>query len=51
MPQVFRHNPTFTLGVELELQLVDRETGALANCIQPILKKVPPKWQDSFKPE
>jgi len=51
MPQPFRHNSTFTLGVELELQLVDAKTGALANCIQPILKEVPEKWQDSFKPE
>lgn len=51
MPQVFRHNPTYSLGVELELQLVDAETGALANQIQPILERVPDKWKDAFKPE
>lgn len=53
MPQVFTPNSSFTLGVELELQLVDLETGggALANQIQPLLARVPDKWKDSFKPE
>lgn len=51
MPQVFRSNPSFTLGVELELQLVDAKTGALSNSIQPILERVPAQWKDSIKPE
>ncbi len=51
MPQVFTSNKTYTLGVELELQLVDAETGALANRIQPLLDRVPAKWKDCFKPE
>lgn len=51
MPQVFKSNPYPTLGVELELQLVDAKTGALANSIGEILKQVPPKFQDAIKPE
>jgi glutamate---cysteine ligase / carboxylate-amine ligase len=51
MPQVFRSNPSFTLGVELELQLVDAKTGALSNSIQSILERVPAHWKESIKPE
>ena len=51
MPQVFKGNSSHTLGVEVELQLVDRETGALSNTIQSILERVPQKWQDAIKPE
>ena len=51
MPQIFRSNPTFTLGVELELQLVDAKTGALSNSIQQILERVPSQWRESIKPE
>src|SRR5688572_13291975 len=51
MPQVFTGNPSHTLGVEIELQLVDAETGALSNTIQHILDRVPPKWKDAIKPE
>jgi glutamate---cysteine ligase / carboxylate-amine ligase len=51
MPQIFKGNPTHTLGVELELQLVDRETGALSNSIGPLLERVPEKWKNHIKPE
>ena len=51
MPQIFKSNPTYSLGVELELQLVDSQTGALANCIGQVLDRVPPQWKDSIKPE
>lgn len=51
MPQIFNGNPTHTLGVEIELQLLDAETGALSNSIQSILDRVPAKWKDSIKPE
>jgi len=51
MPYLFNANDRHTLGVELELQLVDRETGALSNSVNPILDQVPEKWRDSFKPE
>lgn len=51
MPQQFTCNKRYSLGVELELQTVDRATGALTPAIAPILAKVPDKWKDSFKPE
>ncbi len=51
MSTVFNGNESHTLGVELELQLVDRKTGALSNSIGRILDRVPQKWEDCFKPE
>ncbi len=51
MPYSFNGNPTHTLGVELELQLVDADTLALSNSIQQILDRVPEKWADKIKPE
>lgn len=51
MPHVFKGNATHTLGVEIELQLIDSKTGALANSIASILERVPPKWASSIKPE
>lgn len=52
MPPVpFHSNKTHTLGVEIELQLVEAKTGALANSIQAILDRVPEKWSSSIKPE
>ena len=51
MPYTFKGNPTHTLGVEVELQLIDAETLALSNSIQPILDRVPEKWSDKVKPE
>jgi carboxylate-amine ligase len=47
----FHPNSHFTLGVEIELQLVDARTLALANAIQPILDRVPDPWADKIKPE
>lgn len=51
MPYVFNSNDRHTLGVELELQLVDRETGGLTNSIDLILDEVPEHWNAYFKPE
>ena len=41
MPYSFNGNPTHTLGVEVELQLVDAETLALSSSVQQILDCVP----------
>jgi carboxylate-amine ligase len=51
MPYVFNGSDRHTLGVEVELQLVDAETGALSNSIGPFLEQVPDRWESSFKPE
>ena len=51
MPYTFKGNPTHTLGVEVELQVVDRETLALSNSVQQILDRVPERWRDKIKPE
>ncbi len=51
MPYVFKGNPTHTLGVEIELQVVDRETLALSSSVQQILDRVPERWADQIKPE
>ena len=51
MPYSFNGNPTHTLGVEVELQLVDAETLALSSSVQQILDCVPEEWSDKVKPE
>ncbi|MHC4415705.1 MAG: carboxylate-amine ligase [Planctomycetota bacterium] len=51
MPYTFHGNSTHTLGVEVELQLVDGETLALSNSIQQILDRVPDQWSEKIKPE
>ncbi len=51
MPYTFTGNPTPTLGVEVELQVIDRETLALSNSVQEILDRVPERWADQIKPE
>ena len=51
MPYAFKGNATHTLGVEIELQVVDRETLALSNSVQQILDRVPERWTDQIKPE
>jgi glutamate---cysteine ligase / carboxylate-amine ligase len=51
MSATFKGNGSHTLGVELELQLVDPKTGALANSIHHILERVPDKWSGFIKPE
>jgi carboxylate-amine ligase len=51
VPYTFNSNQTHTLGVEVELQLVDARTQALSNSIQQILDRVPEKWAGKIKPE
>lgn len=47
----FTHNAEPTLGVELELALVDGQTMALTSAAQQLLERVPPGLADSIKPE
>src|ERR1700728_4144180 len=47
----FRGNPRPTLGVEVELQLVDSRSMALRSAIAEILADLPEALQDSVKPE
>src|SRR5947209_12770407 len=47
----FRGSPRPTLGVELELQLVDAETFDLRPAAEAILSDLPAAVQDSVKPE
>jgi carboxylate-amine ligase len=51
MPYTFNGSSNHTLGVEIELQIVDRDTLALSNSVQSILDRVPPAWVDKVKPE
>ena len=51
MPYEFHGNDRHTLGVELELQLIDAESGALTSRIGDFLREVPSRWAASFKPE
>lgn len=51
MRYVFKGNQTHTLGVEIELQLVDAESGALCSAIDRFQEHVPSQWRDAFKPE
>jgi len=48
---MFTRNERPTIGVELELQLVDQETFALANRIDDILAALPQSLRDVVKPE
>lgn len=47
----FTHNERPTLGVEIELQLVDQDTFALANRIDDVLAALPPDLREVVKPE
>ncbi|MEZ5363964.1 MAG: YbdK family carboxylate-amine ligase [Bryobacterales bacterium] len=47
----FQSNPKPTLGVEIELALVDAETMALTDASQPVLARLPESVKDSVKPE
>ena len=47
----FTGNDKPTIGVELELQLVDAETFALSNSIERVLAKIPESLADQAKPE
>ncbi len=47
----FTHNEYPTIGVELELQLVNADTYALSSSIQDVLDKLPKALADQIKPE
>lgn len=47
----FTRNDYPTIGVEVELQLVDAETMALTSAIEDVRKLVPPEYQERIKPE
>jgi carboxylate-amine ligase len=51
VPHKFHGNTTHSLGVEVELQLVDARTLALSNSVQEILDRVPERWSGMIKPE
>lgn len=50
-PYPFAASPGPTLGVELELNLVDAQTLALRSGVVPILESLPPELHGSVKPE
>ena len=50
-PYTFVSSPGPTLGVELELNLVDAQTLALRSGVAPILESLPPELHGSVKPE
>jgi carboxylate-amine ligase len=47
----FVHNERPTLGVEIELQLLDAETMALRNAIEEVMAALPEELRGSVKPE
>jgi carboxylate-amine ligase len=47
----FHSNDSPTLGVELELGLIDARTQALSNSIHQLLERIPKEHGDNFKPE
>ena len=47
----FTRNDEPTIGVELELQLVDGDTFALSSAIEDVLRECPPALLESVKPE
>jgi glutamate---cysteine ligase / carboxylate-amine ligase len=47
----FTSNSRPTLGIEIELALVDAETMALSNSIQQVLERVPAELTEHIKPE
>jgi glutamate---cysteine ligase / carboxylate-amine ligase len=47
----FTSNSAPTVGVEIELALVDNDTGALTSSIGELLKNIPPEFQATIKPE
>ncbi len=47
----FTSNASPTLGIELELALVDGETMALSSSIDQVLQRVPESFNDRIKPE
>src|SRR5688572_17910740 len=47
----FTRNDYPTIGVEVELQLVDAETMGLTSAIEDVRKLIPPEYQERIKPE
>jgi glutamate---cysteine ligase / carboxylate-amine ligase len=47
----FTHNTEPTLGVEIELALVDARTMALTSAIHPLLERIPGSLAEKIKPE
>jgi carboxylate-amine ligase len=47
----FVSNQEPTLGIELEVALVDAETMALSSSVQQVLERVPKRFEGSIKPE
>ncbi|MGD2064532.1 MAG: glutamate--cysteine ligase [Nitrospirota bacterium] len=47
----FQGSPYPTIGVEVELQLIDATTGDLSNSCDRLLAEIPPGWGPTFKPE
>lgn len=47
----FSYNPEPTLGVEIELALVDGRTMALSSSIHPVLERLPSDLAETVKPE
>lgn len=47
----FTHNSEPTLGIELELGLIDHQTGELSNSIHEVLEKLPQELEGQVKPE
>lgn len=51
MPYTFSENDHPTIGVEIELQIVDAETGLLTNRVNELLDRVPDRYRPFFKHE
>lgn len=47
----FTHNPMPTIGVEIELQLVDAQSFELSNSVEQVLAKLPEEAAERIKPE
>ena len=47
----FTRNEYPTIGVELELQLIDAGTLALSNSIEQVLERLPAEMSEQIKPE
>ena len=47
----FHGSPYPTIGVEVELQLLDAATGDLSNTCDQLLAEIPAGWGPTFKPE
>ena len=47
----FTSNSSPSVGIEIEMALVDRQTGALTNGIGGLLAGLPPEFTETVKPE